>query len=121
MDKETFAGLLKTIAETEGKEALNASKQILKNADDRVLRNEVINFQTAMISAKNSDEQDKVSDSLIDFMKDQMALIYIQAFRHGQGYQIKVDKEEFKKILEEAKNVGTVVEEDSSEKESGEK
>ena len=90
------------IAEGNGEEALSAAKDILNSSEDTELRTDITVLLTEYQTAKESGAMMVAYDKTVSYVKNQMALLMVQAFRMGQVHQRKVDNEAFKEILNKA-------------------
>lgn len=94
--------IFQQIAENNDEKALNAAQDIIRSASDRELRSEFISLVTKYQTAKDSVEMHTAFEDIISYVKRQYALILIQGFRFGQGYQQKIANEAFATILKGA-------------------
>lgn len=102
MDIQKLQELFIKIAEGTGEESMDSAMEIINGADDTVLRSELNNFVTTMMTAKTSADMDKVGDALKLYFKKQMAKVFIQAFTFGQKYQHAIDIVSIQGAMEEA-------------------
>ena len=94
--------LFQEIAEHNDQRATNAAGEIIRSANDRELRSAMVKLVTDYQTAKDSVKMHDAMEAIIQYVKEQYALIGCQFFRMGQGYQQNVANEAFKQILEGA-------------------
>ena len=94
--------IFQQIAEKNDETALEAASEIIRSANDRELRSDLVVVATKYQSAKDSVAMHDAMEELVGYTKKQLALILIQGFRMGQGYQQKIANDAFKEILQGA-------------------
>lgn len=107
--------IIESIAEGDGMTSFTAAKQLMMSAKDNDLRAALSTHLTAYQTAKDSSAMGKAEEVLVGYVKDQFALIYVQAFRMGQSYQQTLDKNIFENILLKAKEGFDAMEEEKKE------
>lgn len=94
--------LFQEIAENNDQRATNAATEIIRTANDRELRSAMVKLVTEYQTAGDSVKMHDAMEAIIQYIKEQYALIGCQFFRMGQGYQQKIANAAFKDILEGA-------------------
>ena len=104
MDAEISQAILYMIAKGNQEEALKAAKELISYVDDKPLKAEVSQLQVQLLEAKTSGEMDQWATDMVKFMKDQFALVYLQAFEQGQIIQAAIEAERFQQLLVDIKS-----------------
>jgi len=117
---ESLEWIITQIAEGEGPASFEAAKKLINEAGDRDLRTSLTVQTTKIKTAKDSVEDMNVFEDTVQYVKDQFALIYVQAFRMGQSHQSKVDKEIFNNILTQAQKANEASDQEVTEEGSKE-
>lgn len=115
MEQERVAQIFADIGEAEGDKALKAAKELINSSNDSDLRADVMKLMTEFMGAKNPSEQDVVQNKIIQYIKSQMALLYVQAFRGGRSHQMMLQNQQTQRLIEMASrmdNRGTVNEQE---------
>lgn len=99
MDQEKVKQIFTDIGEGEGDKALIAAKELINSSNDSDLRKDVSDMYVRLLKAKDSVAQEKVLAEYIKYVKTQMALVYVQAFRGGRSHQIMLQNEQTQKLI----------------------
>ena len=120
------AYLQKKIATEHGEEALAAAKELLSMASDKPIRQWCIEFVSrVMTEGPGMSDPDALWQELLKAFKDQMALMYVQAYDHAGTYHHNQFQETLAKVMKDMQAAEQAVDEaagtgepDQSEKEA---
>lgn len=102
MDKEQIRDVFTKIGEGEGDVAISAAKELVFGAKDTDLRRDITDMFVRLLAAKESTQQDQLLEEYIKYVKVQMSLVYVQAFRGGRSHQMLLQNEQTQKLIQMA-------------------